>query len=132
MNDCHQEFFFCSVPSVAYARLLLMALFFAIRFALFPRYQVWDVAAMRIDHGLVLDKLRATTAVPRRPGTSLQNGSSSTQSDEADGSASSANAAACSELAEGLRWVWICLGRDSGLPAEAAALEACADLGISL
>lgn len=86
---------------------------------------------MRIDAGLVLDKLHATTAVPRRPEdiSSRSGEASSAQSEVADGRM---NNAACSELAEGLRWVWICLGRDSGLPAETAAVEACADHGVSL
>lgn len=83
---------------------------------------------MRIDAGLVLDKLHATAAVPRRPALSAHSAAaSSAQSDDGAN-----NAAACSELAEGLRWVWICLGRGSGLPAEAAALEVCAQHGVSL
>lgn len=84
---------------------------------------------MRIDAGLVLDKLHATTAVPRRLERSLQSQASSAQPGAAGGRASNAP---CSELAEGLRWIWICLGRDSGLPAEAAALEVCAEHGVSL
>lgn len=87
---------------------------------------------MRIDAGLVLDRLHATTAVSRRPEDSLHSSeASSAQSDVADGF-SPTSKAALSELAEGLRWIWICLGKDSGLPAETAALEVCADHGVSL
>eukprot|EP00903_Cladosiphon_okamuranus_P012967 g12103.t1 len=96
---------------------------------MFGAAEVWDVAAMRIDAGLVLDKLHATTAVPRRLGGSLQSRAASAQPDTADSRASNA---ACGELAEGLKWIWICLGRDSGLPAEAAALEVCVEQGVTL
>lgn len=85
---------------------------------------------MRIDAGLVLDKLHATTIERLESvGTeeSVQSAASSAQS--ADGVN---DAAACSELAEGLRWIWTCLGRGSGLPAETAALEVCARHGVSL
>lgn len=86
---------------------------------------------MRIDAGLVLDKLHAFTAVPRRPEESGLPSSKapSAMSDAADSPESNA---ACAELAEGLRWIWICLGRDSGLPAETAALEVCGEHGVSL
>lgn len=85
---------------------------------------------MRIDAGLVLDRLHATTAVPTRALEDSSHRETSAAPSELAGDR--ASNAACSELAEGLKWIWICLGRESGLPVEAAALEVCADHGVSL
>lgn len=82
---------------------------------------------MRIDAGLVLDKLHPGTVLAPAPsppgGVGLNENIPSTQLGRG------LNPAAHSELAEGLKWIWICLGRDNGLPAETAALEACAAYG---
>lgn len=98
-----------------------------------PAWQMWDIAIMRIDLGLVLDKLHPTntsgasasppssaaaTSSQRKPSpqetpSTQEKGNDETHPD------------AIAELAQGLRWIWICLGKDSGLPAEGAALEAC-------
>lgn len=85
---------------------------------------------MRIDAGLVLDKLHATT-IERLESVGTEEGvqSAASSAQSADGVN---GAAACSELAEGLRWIWTCLGRDSGLPAETVALEVCARHGVRL
>lgn len=100
--------------------------------------QVWDIAAMRIDAGLVLDKLNANEILPGGApvspsplaGGGLPRNAPSTQSDVAN--RHRMHPAAYYELAEALRWIWICLGRDSGLSAETAALEVCSDHGINL
>jgi len=82
---------------------------------------------MRIDAGLVLDKLHPGMAlVPESSppgGVSLDRNSAQLDL--------GMNPAAHSELAEGLKWIWICLGKDNGLPAETVALEACAAYGES-
>lgn len=80
---------------------------------------------MRIDIGLVIDKLHPTgssgaSASPRPlAGTPLQSKPS------APNTGDEMHPAALAELAQGLRWIRICLGKDSGLPAENAAREAC-------
>ncbi len=85
---------------------------------------------MRIDAGLVLDKLHpGTVLVPVSSplgGVCLHENTPSAQLGRG------MNPAARSELAEGLKWIWICLGKDNGLPAETAALEAFAAYGETL
>ncbi|CAM9092145.1 unnamed protein product [Hapterophycus canaliculatus] len=101
---------------------------------MFGAAEVWDIAAMRIDDGLVLEQLSATTTetpiallmetIPQsRIPTSVQS-----EAVVAGG----LHPAAYRELVEGLRYLWICLGRETGLPAETAALEVCAEHGINI
>lgn len=100
---------------------------------------------MRIENGLVLEQLSTTTTdvpgtvsgtatLPRTPlvvETSPQERKApSVQSEAAAGGG--LHPAAYRELAEGLRSLWTCLGKDTGLPAEIAALQVCAENGIKL
>ncbi|CAM9175445.1 unnamed protein product [Ectocarpus sp. 12 AP-2014] len=94
--------------------------------------EVWDIAAMRVDAGLVLDKLSEVTCgpgtVPPQVGEALPGLNKLSGQPETVGSM---DPAAFGEMAAGLRWIWVCLGRDSGLSAEIAALESFADHGVT-
>lgn len=79
---------------------------------------------MRIDAGLVLDKLHGSKIVPETVPVSPL-----TQSGAAN--RYRMHPAAYYELTEGLKWIWVCLGKDSGLPAETTALEVFSDRGIN-
>lgn len=85
---------------------------------------------MRVDAGLVLDKLSEVTCgpgtVPPLVGETPPEHKLSGQPE----TAGSMDPTAFGEMAAGLRWIWVCLGRDSGLPAEIAALESFADHGV--
>ncbi|CAM9545159.1 unnamed protein product [Scytosiphon promiscuus] len=118
---------------------------------MFGAAEVWDIAAMRIDDGLVLEQLTATaTNVPGMESGAVQRMASAppaprsvetinrlqkTMTPSVPPEAAAAGGlhpAAYRELAQGLRDLWIGLGRDTGLPAETAALQLCAEYGINL
>lgn len=90
-----------------------------------PARQVWDIAAMRIDIGLVIDKLHPTNREGASASPPSLKATCSQSNPSAPATSEEMHPAAFAELAQGLRWIWICLGKDSGLPAENAALEAC-------
>lgn len=91
---------------------------------------------MRIDAGLVLDKLHTGSTVPETATASPSPVAGGDPSRVAPSTQSGVanrhfmHPAAYCELAEGLRWIWICLGTDSGLSAETAALEVFSEHGI--
>lgn len=125
--------------ALIHARLLEQITFYALRFCSLPaslspgnNKQVWDIAAMRVDAGLVLDKLSEVTCgpgtVPPQVGEALPGLHKLSGQPETAGSM---DPAAFGEMAAGLRWIWVCLGRDSGLSAEIAALESFADHGVT-
>lgn len=86
---------------------------------------------MRVDAGLVLDQLSEVTcgpgAVPPLVGETLPGHKLSGEPE----TAGSMDPVAFGEMAAGLRWIRVCLGRDSGLSAEIAALESFADHGVT-
>ena len=86
---------------------------------------------MRIDAGLVLDKLHPGT-VPVSSSLSPPGRGSLGKNTPLEQAREAMNPAAYGELVEGLRWIWICLGKETTLPAETAALEACASYGADL
>lgn len=92
---------------------------------------------MRIDAGLVLDRLHAGKIVPetaQAPALQVAGGGPSRKTHSAHSGVANRHRmhpAAYCELAAGLRWIWICLGTDSGLSVETAALEAFSDHGIN-
>lgn len=83
---------------------------------------MWDIAAMRIDAGLVMSELSNKSASDTA--TSIVSGPQYPAGDM--------HSAGAAHLEEGLRWIWICLGKDSGLSAETAALDASTKYGIPI
>ncbi|CBJ49061.1 conserved unknown protein [Ectocarpus siliculosus] len=100
--------------------------------AMYGAAEVWDIAAMRVDAGLVLNKLSEVTCgpgtVPPQVGEALPGLIELSGQPETGGSM---DPAAFGEMAAGLRWIWVCLGRDSGLSGEIAALESFGDHGVT-
>ena len=80
---------------------------------------------MRIDIGLVIDKLHPTSSCGASAMLPSPAPPPSQSKPSAPGTGDEMHPAASAELAQGLRWIRICLGKDSGLPAENAALESC-------